>query len=129
MRLIRLFPLLLLTALLAVPAHAQTLSLLCAWPKNPCCDTIYDIDLASGRVTWRSTRANSPTLGPATAQITDQRISWNWQFAHNRRGVDNFVIDRIRGISTVCGPDPNNGKYECMDPQPCEPTSSVKPKF
>ena len=111
------------------PAQGQALSLLCAWPNNPCCDTIFDINLATGRVTWYPTALPSHILGPGTAQITDQRISWSWRFPNNRFGADNFVIDRIRGIVTVCGPDDASGKFECMDPQPCQPASAVKPKF
>ena len=129
MRITRWSLLLLAATLLAAPARAQTLSLLCAWPKNSCCDTIYEIDLAAGRVTWYPTSTPSMKFGPAAAQVTDQRFSWTWQFSNNRRGPTNFVIDRIRGTSTACGPDPIDGKYECFDPQPCQPTNTVKPKF
>ena len=117
-------------AFLALPVQAQTLQLLCTWPANPCCDTVFNIDLSSGRVSWYSTSAPSSVYGPAKAQITEFRISWSWRFPNNRWGPTNFVIDRIRGQNSTCGPDFFDGKYECDDiPKECKPLSTAKPVF
>jgi hypothetical protein len=65
-------------------------------------------------------------LGPATAQITSQRITWSYRFPGNRYVTD-FIIDRIRGVAMAC--DTDSGKYECEDPKPCQAADTVKPKF
>ena len=90
---------------------------------------IYNIDLGSGRVTWHYAGTPSMMFGPANAQITDHRISWTWQYPTNRRGATHNVIDRIRGTSQACGPDATDGTHGCEDPKPCQPVSTVKPKF
>ncbi len=57
------------------PAQAEILSLFCNWPQHSCCDLYYDVDLTTGRVTWRSARPGSDMIGPAMAQITDYKIT------------------------------------------------------
>lgn len=105
---------------LNAPARAEVLSLVCVWPRNPCCDEFYDVDLAAGTVTWgHAPRGSEGILGPVRAQITAYRITWH---AYAGRWAD-FTIDRLRGTSFVCDND------SCSDPQTCQPADAVKPKF
>ena len=112
-------------AALAAPAQAQMLSLQCGWPGQSKDDMFFDIDLAGGRITWYPTSNPAAVYGPATAQITPQKITWSWRFGGP--GETNFIIDRMRGTWAAC--DSYTGQYVCSAPRTCKPIDTTTPKF
>ena len=100
-------------------AHAQSLDLICAWPNNPCCDTIVRVELANAMVT--SYNRNVPNeVFTVQGRVSPDEIAWNYTV----RGFRVYHrIDRIRGMLY------SQNQHDTYDPMPCTLAKDVKPKF
>jgi hypothetical protein len=100
-------------------ANGQTLSLVCAWPNNPRCDTIVSVDERTGMVT--SYNRNVPNeVFTVRGSVTANDIRW----AYTVRGFHvQHRIDRIRGMLY------SQNQHDVYDPMPCDKAEKVTPKF
>jgi hypothetical protein len=102
MQLSRLFLLFLATALLAVPARAQTISLYCTNP-NLRFSYFADVDYAANTVAYRMDAVGVPGK-TYSARITDSLITWE-EPGNRNYSATYYTLSRITGQLNACDTD------------------------
>ncbi len=80
---------------LVIPAHAETIELLCAVTDRAPKDLYVSIDMSAGTAASWITSATRADVSAWPATITRDKVAWVSRWKEN---VNNFTLDRTTGV-------------------------------